>query len=190
MFLIRGIVFSYKTVQKWEAKLTPILSAELCQRRCRLRPAPSWCVDETYIWVRGRWCYLYRAMNRNGALVDVLSERRDLAAAKALFRSANAATGSVPDRLTSDGHDAYPRGDPRRARRCGHAPDQHLSQQSTSFETSSVFEPATANMPHLHAHTSIKILSLTTSQRTASPTGILLCVLVLGRLSRGHLWKI
>jgi hypothetical protein len=43
-------------------------------------------------------------------LVDVmLSERRDLAAAKAFFRSAKAATGTVPDRVTSDGHDAYPR---------------------------------------------------------------------------------
>jgi len=72
--------------------------------------AASWYVDETYIKVRGRWSYLYRAINRNGVLVDVmLSERRDLAAAKAFFRSAKAATGSVPDRVTSDGHDAYPR---------------------------------------------------------------------------------
>jgi transposase-like protein len=39
--------------------------------------------------VRGQWRYLYRAINRDGALVDVmLSEHRDLASAKALFRSA------------------------------------------------------------------------------------------------------
>ena len=39
-------------------------------------------VDETYVKVCGRWRYLYRAIDRNGALVDVmLSERRDLAAA-------------------------------------------------------------------------------------------------------------
>jgi putative transposase len=37
-----------------------------------------------------------------------LSERRDLAAAKAFFRSAKATTGAVPDRVTTDGHDAYP----------------------------------------------------------------------------------
>jgi putative transposase len=109
MFLIRGIVFSYEAVREWEAKLTPILSDELRQRRSRRRLAPSWYVDETYIKVRGRWCYLYRAIDRNGALVDVmLRERRDFAAAKAFFRSAKAATGSVPDRVTSDGHDAYP----------------------------------------------------------------------------------
>ena len=39
----------------------------------------------------------------------MLSEHRDLAAAKAFFRSAKAATGVTPDRVTTDGHDAYPR---------------------------------------------------------------------------------
>ena len=38
----------------------------------------------------------------------MLSERRDLAAAKAFFRSARTVTGVVPDRVTTDGHDAYP----------------------------------------------------------------------------------
>jgi putative transposase len=109
MFLIRGIVFSYEAVREWEAKLTPILSDELRQRRRRHRLASSWYVDETYIKVRGRWCYLYRAVDRDGALVDVmLSQRRDLAAAKAFFRSAKAVTAIIPDRVTSDGHDCYP----------------------------------------------------------------------------------
>src|SRR5262249_27773366 len=54
--------------------------------------------------------YLYRAIDRGGALVDVmLSEHRDLAAAKAFFRSARAVTGVTPARVTTDGHDAYPR---------------------------------------------------------------------------------
>jgi putative transposase len=67
-------------------------------------------VHETYIKARGRWCYLYRAIDCDGALVDVmLSERRDLAAAKRFFRSAKAVTGTVPGRVASDGHDAYPR---------------------------------------------------------------------------------
>src|SRR5215469_12499224 len=66
--------------------------------------------DETYIRVRGGWRYLYRAIDRAGALVDVmLSEHRDLATAKAFFRSAKAVTGVTPDRVTTDGHDAYPR---------------------------------------------------------------------------------
>ena len=60
--------------------------------------------------MHGRWCYLYRAIDRNGNLVDVLfSEHRDRAAAQAFFRSAQAVTGITPDRVTTDGHDSYPR---------------------------------------------------------------------------------
>lgn len=43
----------------------------------------GWYVDETYIKVHGHWRYLYRAIDRSGALVDVMfSEHRDMAAAK------------------------------------------------------------------------------------------------------------
>jgi putative transposase len=112
MFLQRGIVFSYEAVREWEAKLAPVLADELRRRRhgkggvgrCR------WHVDETYLKVRGRWCYLYRAIDRDGHLVDtMLSEHRDMAAAQAFFRSAKAATGVTPDQVTTDGHGSYPR---------------------------------------------------------------------------------
>jgi putative transposase len=109
MFLVRGLVFSHEAVREWEAKLAPAL-AEGLRRRRRGKAGRSWYVDETYLKVRGRRCYLYRAIDRSGALVDVLfSERRDMAVAEAFFRSAEAVTGVTPDRVTSDGHDSYPR---------------------------------------------------------------------------------
>src|SRR5215475_12431866 len=109
MFLIHGIVFSYEPVRAWEAKLTPALAEDLRRSR-KGKVGRSWYVDETYIRVHGDWRYLYRAIDRDGALVDVmLSERRNLAAAKRFFRSAKAVTGVIPDRVTTDGHDAYPR---------------------------------------------------------------------------------
>ena len=53
--------------------------------------------------------YLYRAIDRDGNLVDILlSERQDQAAAEAFFRSARTVTDSVPDRVTTDGHRSYP----------------------------------------------------------------------------------
>ena len=83
MFAVRGIVFSHEAVRAWEAKPTPAL-AEALRRRRRGTVGRSWYVDETYLKVNGRWCYLYRAIDRNGALVDVLfSEHRDRAAAQA-----------------------------------------------------------------------------------------------------------
>jgi transposase-like protein len=109
MFLIRGIEFSYEAVRDWGAKLTPSLIDNLRRRR-KGRIGKSWYVDETYIKVNGRWCYLYRAIDRFGALVDVrLSEKRDMKTAKAFFRSAKAVTGVIPARVTTDGHDSYPR---------------------------------------------------------------------------------
>jgi transposase-like protein len=112
MFLLRGIVFSHEAVRDWEARLAPVLASSLRQGRHGRGGAGrrSWHVDETYLKVRGRWCYLYRAIDRNGNLVDTMpSEHRDMAAAKAFFRSARSVTGIVPEKVTTDGHGSYPR---------------------------------------------------------------------------------
>ena len=67
-------------------------------------------IEKTYLKVRGRWAYLYRAIGRDGNLVDtMLSEHRDMAAAQAFFRSATAAAGVTPHQVTTDGHGSYPR---------------------------------------------------------------------------------
>jgi putative transposase len=109
MLLLRGIIFTHEAVRDWERKLAPLLSETLQKRRYGTVGA-SWYVDETYVRVDGRWQYLYRAIDRDGNLVDVrLSDTRDLAAAEAFFRAAWTSTGVMPYRLTTDGHDAYPR---------------------------------------------------------------------------------
>ena len=96
MFLIRGIEFSYEAVRDWQAKLTSALIDDLRRRRLG-RSGKSWYIDETYIKVNGRWCYLYRAIDRWCVLVDVrLSEKRDMTAAKAFFRSAKAVLRRPP----------------------------------------------------------------------------------------------
>ena len=84
---------------------------ELRKRRREIRrgAGASWLVDETYLKVRGRWTYMYRAIDRDGNLIDaMLSEHQDMKAAKAFFRSAKATMGFRPDRVTTDGHGSYP----------------------------------------------------------------------------------
>ena len=69
----------------------------------------SWYTDETYLKIQGRWCYLYRAIDRDGNLIDtMLSATRDMRAAKRFLRSARSVAGLVPDRVTTDGHNSYP----------------------------------------------------------------------------------
>ncbi len=109
MFLPRGVVFTHEAVRDWEARFAPLLAARLRAKR-RGQIGRSWYVDETYVKVHGAWCYLYRAIDRDGNLVDArLSETRDLAAAQRFFRQAVATVGHLPERVTTDGHDAYPR---------------------------------------------------------------------------------
>ena len=81
--------------------------------RRHLKPTnKSWRVDETYVRVQGRWCYLYRAIDSAGATVDfLLSALRDADAAKRLFRNftqANLACSGVTDATISDS--AFTRG--------------------------------------------------------------------------------
>ena len=109
LFLIRGYEFSDETVRDGEARFAPLL-ADQVRRRRHGRVGRCWYVDETYIKVSGRWVYLYRAIDRNGQLVDsMLSPKRDMAAAQRFFRSAQTVAGRRPEQVTTDGHNSYPR---------------------------------------------------------------------------------
>ena len=76
----RGIKVDHATLNRWVVKYASVLAA-VAQKR-KAQTAPSWRLYETYIKVRGEWCYLYRAVGRNGQTLDfMLSEHRDEAAA-------------------------------------------------------------------------------------------------------------
>ncbi len=109
LFLARGCVFSHETVREWEARFAPLLTARLQAKR-RGQGGTKWHADATYLRVDGRWCSLYRAIDREGNPVDVLlGERRDMAAAQRFFAQALDMAGHAPEQVTTDGHDAYPR---------------------------------------------------------------------------------
>ena len=96
----RGVTVDHTTLNRWVVKFAPQIAAR-AQTRKR-SAAKSWRMDETYIKVKGRWTYLYRAVDRDGKTLDVMmSERRDLAAARRFFRRAIEANG-VPGRVVID----------------------------------------------------------------------------------------
>jgi IS6 family transposase len=72
------------TVYRWVQRFGPLFVD--AARPCRHAPGDRWFADETYVNVAGRWCYLYRAIDQLGQVIDVmLSQRRDLTAARRFF---------------------------------------------------------------------------------------------------------
>ncbi len=109
MFFERGIVFTHETVRDWIKKFTPLINKELRRRR-KGKAGESWYIDETYVRVKGQNCFLYRAIDRQGNLVDcMLSKTRDMKADKKFLRAAKGVTGLKPKRTTTDGLSSYPR---------------------------------------------------------------------------------
>jgi putative transposase len=101
MMAERGISVDHATVGRWVVRYSP----ELLERFNRRKRAVTgkWHIDETYIKVRGRWTYLYRALDSNGDTVEFwFSERRNLAAAKRFLRKALKRHGR-PERIVIDG---------------------------------------------------------------------------------------
>ena len=77
----RGIVVSYETVRRWCKKFGQ--SFANCLRRRRPRPGDKWHLDEVFIQIQGVQHYLWRAVDQNGVVLDILvQERRDGKAAK------------------------------------------------------------------------------------------------------------
>lgn len=109
LLLQRGFEISYETVRAWEYQFAPLVSARLRSKR-RGRTGRSWYLDETYVKVGGRWHYLYRAIDRDGNLLDsMLSEKRDKHAAQRFLQLLLDNTELRPLRVTTDKHPAYAR---------------------------------------------------------------------------------
>jgi putative transposase len=104
MFAERGVDVDHTTMHRWSLKLIPVL--ERLFRRRKRGVGPSWRMDETYVKVRGGWKYLYRAVDADGATIDVLlCVKRDAASARRFFDRAIARHGAR-EKIVIDGSPA------------------------------------------------------------------------------------
>jgi transposase, IS6 family len=104
----RGLSLDHTAIYRWVQRYAPEL-----EKRCRphLRPTTdSYRVDETYIKIKGRWYYLYRAVDSKGRTIDfMLSAKRDARAAKRFFRRMlKDSPGQPPRVINVDNSPAYP----------------------------------------------------------------------------------
>jgi transposase-like protein len=103
----RGIEVDHVTVYRWVQRFTPLLAD--AARFARHAPGDRWFVDETYVKVNGAWRYVYRAIDQDGQVIDVLlTHRRDAAAARRFFSRAMATLNVVPSEVVTDAAPVYP----------------------------------------------------------------------------------
>jgi transposase-like protein len=102
----RGILVSYETVRRWVNHFGPMIAADL--RRRRSKPHTIWHLDEVYLKIDGRLVYLWRAVDAEGEVLDVLVQtRRNKRAALNLMRKLLKKYGFVPDKLVTDDLRSY-----------------------------------------------------------------------------------
>ena len=97
----RGVIVSYETIRQWCRTFGPAYARGLRRRRGRL--GDTWYLDELFVTIRGRRQYLWRAVDQDGDVIDILVQsRRDRRAAARFFRKLLKGQGREPRRLITD----------------------------------------------------------------------------------------
>ena len=102
----RGLAVSYETVRRWVNHFGPMFAADL--RKRRQKPHTTWHLDEVYLKIDGRMVYLWRAVDAEGEVLDVLVQsKRNKHAALKLMRKLLKKYAFVPERLITDDLRSY-----------------------------------------------------------------------------------
>ena len=102
----RGIEVSYETIRCWTIKFGPLIARRL--KRRRPAPSPRWHLDEMICWIGGKRMYLWRAVDDEGEVLDlVVQRRRDTEAALRLLRRLLHNQTIDPETITTDGLASY-----------------------------------------------------------------------------------
>ena len=101
LLLARGIEVSYETIRAWCAKFGPEYARGL--RRRAPKPGDKWFLDEVFVTINGRRQYLWRAVDQDGNVFDILVQsQRNAKAAKRFFRKLIKTQQRVPRVLVTD----------------------------------------------------------------------------------------
>ena len=102
----RGIIVSYETIRQWCGEVRPRLRPALKRRQGRL--GDTWFLDEVFVTINGQRQYLWRAVDQDGDLIDILVQpRRDGRAARRFFRRLLKSQRQEPVRLVTDKLGSY-----------------------------------------------------------------------------------
>jgi putative transposase len=135
MMLQRGVVVSHETVRQWCAKFVQTYANGL--RRRRPRPGDKWHLDEVFIKINGRVHYLWRAVDQDGNVLDILvTSRRDTKAATRFFRKLLKGLEYVPRVLVTDKLGSYQAARRRVTRSVEHRQSKYLNNRAENSHQS------------------------------------------------------
>lgn len=101
MLAERGVDISYETVRRWVLKFGETYADRI--RKHRPRPSDRWHLDEVFLKIGGKTLYLWRAVDDEGEVLDILVQsKRDRKAALKLLRKLVKCQGYVPDAIVTD----------------------------------------------------------------------------------------
>jgi putative transposase len=106
MMAERGIEVSYESVRRWVLKFGPAFADKI--RSTRPRPSGTWHLDEVFVRIGGKRTYLWRAVDDEGEVLEVLAQsRRNKSAALKLMRNLLKKQGYIPDAIVTDKLGSY-----------------------------------------------------------------------------------
>src|SRR6266545_2414743 len=106
MLAERGVVLTYETIRAWCLKFGQTYANDL--RRRSPRPGDKWYLDEVFLKINGSIHYLWRAVDQDGEVLDIMVQsRRDKRAAKKFFRKLLKGLGYVPRAIITDKLKSY-----------------------------------------------------------------------------------
>lgn len=161
----RGVTVSYESIREWGIRFGRQFAASLKQRRPK--PGDKWHLDEVFIWVRGKLHYLWRAVDQNGVVLDILvQKRRDTGAAKRFFRKLLSGGTEAPRVIVTDKLKSYaaakreilPKTEHRQSRylnnraEVSHQPTRRRERQMQRFKSMRQAQRFLSTHSRIHSH--------------------------------------
>jgi len=177
----RGIVVSYESIREWSLRFGRLFANKL--KRRRPRPGDKWHMDEVFVRIRGKLHYLWRAVDQEGRVLDILVQsRRNTCAAKRFFRKLLRGLQYVPrviitDKLRSYGaakREILPGVEHRQSRylnnriEVSHQPTRRRERQMQRFKSACHAQRFLSAHSQIHSHFQLRRHRLTAHQYRAA----------------------
>ena len=177
----RGIVVSYESIREWGLRFGRIFANMLKQRRPQ--PGDKWYMDEVFIRIRGKQHYLWRAVDQDGNVLDILVQsRRSATAAKRFFRKLLKGLRYLPRVIVTDKLKSYaaakreilPSVEHRQSRylnnraEVSHQPTRRRERQMKRFKSARHAQCFLSTHSRIHNHFQLRRHHLSANQHRAA----------------------